>query len=189
MVTAFNLATRNARQERRRRLLAGGVLACLVLALAAQLGIWGLLRRRDAGIAERLGAMERELSRHQDEVRAVMAGVSGDLRARHAAKVAALNGILEAATFSWSGLLHELERSVPPGVALGEIQPDPSTGRVGIRGAAKSFGELDRFLRALEERLSFRDVFLHRQSVKRGTDGGPETLEFSITLTYRGRDS
>ena len=42
---------------------------------------------------------------------------------------------------------------------------------------------------SLEERLPFRDVFLHRQSVKRGTDGGPETLEFSITLTYRGRDS
>jgi len=189
MVTAFNLATRDVHRERRRRLLAGGVLLCLALALAAQVGIWGLLRQRDAGIAERLGSMERELSRHQNEVRTVMAGVSGDLVKRHAAKVAVLNGLLEAAAFSWSGLLQELERSVPPGVVLGEIQPDPSTGRVGLRGAAKSFGELDRFLRALEERLPFRDVFLRRQSVKRGADGEPETLEFSITLTYQGRDS
>jgi len=36
-------------------------------------------------------------------------------------KVAVFNKILEASAFSWTGLLMELERAVPPGVSLSEI--------------------------------------------------------------------
>ncbi len=189
VISGFNLATRSYRGERRQRLLAACAVLCLFLLLAAQVGVWATLRQRDAVIADRLSAMERELLRHQDEVRAVRTGIAGDAVRRYEAKVAALNGILEAAAFSWSGLLNELERSVPPGVALSEISPDTRTGRVALRGAARTFAELSQFLRVLEQRTAFGEVFLLRQAVKKSTGGGPDTMEFSIVLTYRGRDS
>jgi len=189
VTSGFNLATRDYRRDRRQRQLAAVAVLCLLLLLAAQVGVWATLRQKDAAIADRLSAMERELLRHQDGVRAIRAGVAGDAVKRYEAKVAALNGILEAAAFSWTGLLNELERSVPPGLALSEISPDTRSGRVGLRGTARTFAELDQFLRVLEQRTAFGDVFLLRQAVKRGSGAGPETLEFSVVLTYRGRDS
>lgn len=185
----FNLATRNYRRERRRRLLTGGGAVGLLLLLAAQVGVWATFRQKEAAIAERLAVMERELARHQDEVRAVRAGLAGDALKRYEAKVAALNSILEAAAFSWSGLLLELERSVPPAVTLSEISPDTTSGRVALRGAARTFADLGQLLRGLEQRTAFENVFLLRQALKRPAGGGPETLEFSISFTYRGRNS
>ena len=179
VISGFNLATRSYRTERRQRQLAAVAVLCLLLLLAAQVGGWATLRQKDSAIAARLSVMERELLRHQDEVRAIRAGVPADAVKRYEAKVAALNDILEAAAFSWSGLLTELERSVPPGVALSEISPDTRTGHVALRGTVRTFAELDQFLRVLEQRTAFGDVFLLRQAVKRSTGGGPDTMEFS----------
>lgn len=190
MVTpGFNLASRDYRRERRRHLLGVGVAACLLALLAVQLGLWATLRQGDTAIADRLESMERELRLRQDEVRTIRAGLAADAVTQYEAKVAALNEILEAAAFSWSGLLLELERSIPPGVTLAEIQPDVRSGRVALRGSAKSFADLGKLLRGLEQRTSFTDVFLLRQAVKRSPGGGPEVLEFSVTLTYRGHES
>lgn len=189
VAAGFNLATRDYRHERRQRLLAGAAAIFLLLLLAVQVWYWAALRQKDAAIADQLSVKERELLRHQDDVRAIRAGFTGDAVKRYEAKVAALNSVLEAAAFSWSGLLTELERSVPPGVALAEISPDTRTGRVALHGAARTFADLGRFLRGLEQRTAFAEVFLLRQAARRPTAGGPETLEFSIVLTYRGRDS
>ncbi len=189
VIAGFNLASRSYRGERRRQRLAAGAGLVLLLVLVAQVGIWTTIRQKDAAIADRLGVMERELQKHQDEVRAVRSGVAADALKKYEAKVAALNNILEAAAFSWSGLLNELERSVPPGVALSEILPDTRTGRVALRGTARSFAELSQFLRVLEQRTTFGNVFLLRQAVKKSTGGGPDTMEFAVELTYRGRDT
>jgi len=184
--SGFNLATRDYRQERRRRRLLLGLTALLLVCLVGQVGGWALLRQRDRAIASRLAAMETELRRHTAEVRTVRTGVSGEAVKRYEARVAALNQILEAAAFSWSGFLSELERSVPPGVLLNEIQPDPVTGQVSLRGTAKGFAELGRLLHGLEERPVFTDVFLLRQAERRLGAIGPEVLDFSVAMTYRG---
>ena len=131
--------------------------------------------------------MEAEFRRHQDGLRAVRAGIPDEAVKRYEAKVLAFNRILEASAFSWTGLLTELERAQPPGIALIEILPELTTGQVTLRGTAPSFEDLGRFLRGLEGRMAFREVYLIRQTERKGLGGGQEGLEFVVTFLYEGR--
>jgi hypothetical protein len=188
VMQGFNLATADYRQSRRRTLLIGGVAVVLAVLLAVQLVLWVGLQRETQATGARLASMDTEIRRLQKEVRAARAAIPAEEMKQYEARVAAYNQILEASTFSWIGLLVELERSVPPGVVLGEIQPDPGTGRVALRGTARTFEELTLLLRGLEERTVFHDVYLMRQAVKKPLTGsGPELLEFSVNLVYKGR--
>lgn len=211
LIPGFNLAASNYRRSRREVILAAGMVAALSLLLVGQLALWAALRRgysvEDVAhavrrarldpwvgprgeaddVRERLARLEAELRRHQEEVRAAQASVPGEAIKRYEAKVGAYNQILEASAFSWTGLLVELERSVPPFVSLGEIHPDLGTGQVNLRGVARSFDDLSLFLRGLEERIAFREVYLLRQTERKGTPGGQEGLDFSISLGYQGR--
>lgn len=188
-MAGFNLAPADFRRIRRQRLLAAGALGVLLLLLAGQLAAWVWLRHDAGGVAERLQRMEQQLSRHEAEVRTARAEIPAAALKRYEVRVTAYNAILEAAAFSWIGLLVELERSVPPHVFLREIAPDLATGQVTLRGSARSFDDLTRLLRGLEQRTTFREVFLLQQLQKKGQDGGPDTLDFTVTLTYRTADA
>jgi Tfp pilus assembly protein PilN len=188
LIPGFNLASANYRRARRDTILGGCAVAALGLLLLAQLGAWAAGRADRLAVAERLTRMEGELRRYQDEVRAVLASVPGEAMKQYELKVRAYNQILEASAFSWMGLLVELERSVPPAVRLSEIQPDLPSGRVLLRGVARSFDDLGLFLRGLEERTAFRDVYLLRQAEQKAQAGKAEGLEFAVSLIYeRGR--
>jgi len=188
-MAGFNLAPADFRRIRRGRLLAAGALGLLLLLLAGQLAAWAWVRRDAGGVAERLLRMEQQLSQHEAEVRTARADVPAAALKRYEVRVAAYNKILEAAAFSWIGLLVELERSVPPNVFLREIAPDLSTGQVTLRGNARSFDDLTRLLRGLEQRTTFREVFLLNQAQTKSQDGGPETMDFTVTLIYRTADA
>jgi Tfp pilus assembly protein PilN len=187
LITGFNLAAGNYRRERHRVLLAAGVLAVLVLLLIGQVAAWYAVRRDARATGSRLAQMEAEFRRHQDGLRAVRAGISEEAVKRYEGKVAALNKILEASAFSWTGLLMELERAVPPGATLSEIHPDLASGRVMLRGTARTFDDLRQLLRGLEERTAFRDVYLTRQAERKTQGGEQQDLDFAVTLTYQGR--
>jgi Tfp pilus assembly protein PilN len=189
VMAGFNLAPADYRRIRRQRLLAGAAAAILVLLLAAQLAAWAWVRRDAEGVADRFLRMDRELSQHEAKVRAARAEVPAAVLKQYEVRVAAYNKILEAAAFSWIGLLVELERSVPPHVYLREIAPDLATGHVTMRGNARSFDDLTRLVRGLEQRTPFREVFLLHQGEKKAQDGGPITLDFTVALTYRGSES
>lgn len=95
------------------------------------------------------------------------------------------NRILESASFPWMDLLYELEDSLPPGVSLKEIQPDFAASKVVLNGLALSFEDLHGFLRSLEKRKAFTEVFLLKQwktKTNRGIRG--DSWEFSISLSY-----
>lgn len=187
LIAGFNLATGDYRRERREVILAAGVVTLLACVLIGQAAAWFVVRQDARGTGSRLAQMEAEFRRHQDGLRAVRAGIPDTAVKRYEVKVAALNKILEASAFSWTGLLMELERAVPPEVALSEIQPDLASGQVTLRGTARSFDGLGRFLRGLEERTAFRDVYLMRQAERKVPAGGQEELDFAVTLTYQGR--
>jgi hypothetical protein len=57
---------------------------------------------------------------------------------------------------------------------------------VNLRGVARSFDDLGLFLRGLQERIAFRDVYLLRQAERKSQAGKPEGLEFSVSLIYQG---
>jgi len=188
VMAGFNLAPADYRRIRRQRLLAGAAVAALLLLLAAQIAAWAWVRRDAEGVAERFLRMDRELSQHEAKVRAARGEVPAAVLKKYEVQVTAYNKILEAAAFSWIGLLVELERSVPPHVYLREITPDLATGQVTLRGNARAFDDLTRLLRGLEQRTPFRDVFLLHQGEKKAQNGGPITLDFTVTLIYRTRE-
>ncbi len=183
----FNLAAADYRQTRRQAILAAGVVSLLSLVLVGQIVVWFGTRREGGGIGERLARMEQEFRHHQEDVRVIRAGIPAEAIKQYEAKVAVYNQILEASAFSWTGLLVELERSVPPGVFLSEIAPDLATGQVSLHGVARSFDDLSLFLRGLEDRTAFRDVYLLRQAERKASPGGQEGLDFGVSLVYRGR--
>jgi len=188
MLTAgFNLATGDYRKSRREVLLAAGVVAVLALLLLGQVTAWVVVRRDARATGSRLAQMEADFRRHQDGIRAIRAGLPSEAVKRYEAKVAAFNTILEASAFSWTGLLVELERAQPPGIALSEIYPELTTGQVALRGTAHTFGDLGRFLHGLQERTALRDVYLMRQAERKTQAGGQEGLEFAVTFVYEGR--
>jgi len=186
-MTGFNLAGTNYRRARRDMFLSVCALAVLGLLLVGQIAVWAAGYGERKAIAQRLVRMEGEIRKHQEEVRSVLAGVPDGASKRYEERVKAYNQILEASAFSWIGLLVELERSVPPSVFLGEIHPDLATGGVNLRGTARSFEDLTLFLRGLQERTAFRDVYLLRQAERKSQSGGKaEGLEFSVSLVYQG---
>jgi Tfp pilus assembly protein PilN len=187
VMQSFNLASTDYRRSRRRTRFLAGSAVLLLLLLAGQLALWADTRRETQATSARLASVDTEIRRLQEEGRAARAAIPAEALKQYEARVAAYNQILEASAFSWIGLLVELERSVPPGVVLGEIQPDLPTGRVSLRGTARTFEALTLLLRGLEERTLFRDVYLLHQSVKKPTEGRPESLEFLVNLIYKGR--
>jgi Tfp pilus assembly protein PilN len=185
LIVGFNLASANYRRARRDVILGACAVAVLGLLFAGQVATWAAGRGERTAIALRLARMEGEFRRHQEEVRAALASVPEEIVKRYQVRVKAYNQILEASAFSWIGLLVELERSVPPSVFLKEISPDLATGRVSLRGVARSFEDLSLLLRGLEERIAFRDVFLLHQTELQNQAGRPEGLEFSVSLIYQ----
>jgi Tfp pilus assembly protein PilN len=186
LISGFNLASTNYRRARRDLILSLCAVTALSLLLVGQIAMWAAGRGERWAVAQRLARMEGELRRHQEDVRTVLARVPGEAMKRHEARVKAYNQILEASVFSWMGLLVELERSVPPSVFLSEIHPDLASGEVNLRGVARSFDDLGLFLRGLQERIAFRDVYLLRQAERKSQAGKPEGLEFSVSLIYQG---
>jgi Tfp pilus assembly protein PilN len=185
LIVGFNLASANFRRARRDVILGACAVAVLGLVFVGQVATWAAGRGERAAIALRLARMEGEFRRHQEELRTALASVPEETTKRYQVRVKAYNQILEASAFSWIGLLVELERSVPPSVFLKEISPDLATGRVSLRGVARSFEDLSLLLRGLEERTAFRDVFLLHQTELQNQAGRPEGLEFSVSLIYQ----
>jgi len=187
VITGFNLSASDFRRNRRTLLLVTAASAVLILVLVGQLLVWVAQRRANQAVEARLAGMEAEFDRHQSQAQAVRARIPAETLKQYETKVAAYNQILEASTFSWIGLLVELERSVPPGVTVSSIQPDLSSGKVALRGEAGSFDNLTKLLRGLEQRAGFRDVFLLHQTTRKTPGGGPEVVDFSVSLIYEGR--
>lgn len=187
LISGFNLAASDYRRGRRELVLAAALVAALALLLAGQIALWAAGRQESRAVASRLAGMEAEFRRHQDDVRAAQAAIPDEALKRYEAKVGVYNQILEASAFSWTGLLVELERSVPPFVSLGEIHPDLASRVVRLRGTARSFEDLGLFLRGLEERTAFRDVYLLHQAERKAASVGQDGLEFAVSLVYQGR--
>lgn len=159
------------------------------LAVAAATTAHGLyyrsLARAIVPAEARLRAVEAEARRLEA---AHAGGVPAETREALAAlpaQVEAYNEILAAAAFPWTGLLMELEASLPPHVGLTAIQPDPGSGAVTLQGLARTFADLTAFITLLEQRAPFPEVQLLRHSEQaRGAGEGARPQDFAIRLQY-----
>lgn len=90
------------------------------------------------------------------------------------------NGIIEQKNYDWLLFLDRLEGVVPQGIALSNLEPNPNKGELKLGGVAKSFGNIRKFVRNLEESGFFHDVYLVNHSESQGADGQKVT-SFNIT--------
>lgn len=187
----INLASDEyARARRQWRWASLALAAALVLTAGHVWVAWALLSARPSA-AGRIARLGEEVARLEGQSvgpgRPLSGPLGPDKSKALGTRVARYNRILEAAAFSWSGLLSEFERAVPPDVALVTIQPDVGASTVTVQGLARRFDDVGALLRALEERPAFREVFLLHQAERKGQGGAASGLEFTIAMRYRGR--
>ncbi len=133
----------------------------------------------------RLQVLQREVRRLEAQLAPRVPPETRQAIAALPARVEAYNQIITAGAFSWSGLLMELEASLPPHVGLTGIQADPASGVVTLQGQAKSFAEVTTFVHLLEQRPAFRDVYLLRHAEQGRSGGeGARLQDFTIRLHY-----
>ncbi len=103
-----------------------------------------------------------------------------------------VNQLAQKRRFSWTQLLHDLEETCPPGIAIGKIQRDAHAATMMISGHAASMGELQALMSQLQTRSAFRRPVLHHHQLADSSspegaaerDGG--RVEFSVTVEYHG---
>ncbi len=189
VIRGFNLATSDYRRVRHQSWLASAAAGVLALVLLGQAAYWAVLRHQTSGLQTRVAAVELQAQAQEQKARAARRGPAVDLKA-YEAKVAAYNKILEESTFSWTGLLFELERVVPPTVELQDIQPDLATGRVTLSGTTRSYEDVTQFVHALSQRPAFKAVNLLREAESKAEPRPgrpPKEVSFGVTLTYEGK--
>jgi Tfp pilus assembly protein PilN len=179
-----NLATRPFYNERRVNavLLALGV---LVVALTA-FNVWQLLTltSRDAALVSTVRQSETTARQLREDAARARASID---RERLEAVLDAsneANALIERRVFSWTGLLNQLETTLPPGVRVRTIRPVEDEGRLRIELVvlARRAEDVEAFVERLQETGSFRDVFTRSESTQ---DSG--LLEVMIEGVYAGR--
>ncbi len=99
-----------------------------------------------------------------------------------------LNTVIERQRFSWTLLLDEIERIIPPTVYLVALQPQvDASGAVMVRMEAigQSIEALSRFIGDLERTDTFRDVAVSSEAHGE-VDGDPE-IQLTMTVQYLPR--
>ena len=98
-----------------------------------------------------------------------------------------INNIIKGRSFSWSGLLTQLEKDTIPNISLVSLTPkvDKDKVRIDIRGVGKDLETITRFMDRLERSPSFQDLFL-LHSTDAELDG-ERLVNFSMELEYTGR--
>ena len=97
-----------------------------------------------------------------------------------------INNIIKGRSFSWSGLLTQLEKDTISNISLVSLTPkvDKDKVRIDIRGV-KDLETITRFMDRLERSPSFQDLFL-LHSTDAELDG-ERLVNFSMELEYTGR--
>jgi len=98
-----------------------------------------------------------------------------------------INNIIKGRSFSWSGLLTQLEKDTISNISLVSLTPkvDKDKVRIDIRGIGKDLETITRFMDRLERSPSFQDLFL-LHSTDAELDG-ERLVNFSMELEYTGR--
>lgn len=182
----LNLARESDRPPGWRRPAGWAAAALLVAAATLAHGLYYRSLVRSTAPAEaRLRALEADARRVEAQHTAAIPAETRAALAALPARVEIYNRILVAAAFSWTGLLMELEASLPPNVGLASIQPDPASGTVTLQGLAKGFADITAFITLLEQRVAFHDVQLLRHSEQaRGGAEAAHLQDFTLRLQY-----
>jgi Tfp pilus assembly protein PilN len=178
MNSPLNLASRPFRNERLPRVLLWAAWAgALALTLVHGFVVRDLL-------PERTSARHAEAQHLEETLKTTAARVAAgksDVSVESLKLWTALKAIVDGRAFSWTGLLADLERVVPPGVRIASLSPEQKDGRTRLKLEAlvRKPEESLEFLRALEARPQFSLVY--PLSVTEDSDGRRHT---SYSMLY-----
>ena len=166
-----NLSTRPFYNERAVQL----VLGLLVVLVGVVTGFNILELVRLTASQRTLGAHAVESEGEAARLRTEAAGIRAQINTKELEIVAnaarEANGIIDQRAFSWSGLLDQLEETLPDDVRITGIEP--SLDRQGqfvitINVQARRSEDIDQFIESLEKTGSFRDVITPAESNDEG---------------------
>lgn len=179
MKFSINLASENVRVLKQIRLV-------LVLASIALVGIAiaevmdGLAAQRQLDVeTARVAELTQQRLKVEERLQQEGLALTKEGRAAVRARVEAANRMIGQRLFLWSKLLSDLERSIPSGVSLTSIQPQPSTATVTLKGEALTLARLTDCVIELEKSGVFHEVFLTDQ---KGQQDG--TVSFTLHARY-----
>jgi len=172
----LNLASQPFRNERLPVLLLGvAAIAVLALTLQHALILRELLPGKTSGTRKEAAALDAESARLRAEARSLRAP-----RAEPAgmAEWGLIKELVDRRAFSWTLLFAHLESVLPYGVRLVSIAPSLRKGEVliGVEAEARRPEDAREFVRRLEGREEFDDVYLREEG-----DSG----EVRFTMKYR----
>lgn len=160
---ALNLASRPFHNERLPNLLAVVGLGLALLGSAYHVFLAReVMPDRTSALTQKLAEMEAESAR----LRQAASDLRGDRPdAGTVAQWTQLKDLVDRRVFSWSGLFSVLEDTIPDGVRLVSVVPKMEKGQVGLQivAEARTFDEALGFMRALEDRPEFSDVWPSRR--------------------------
>jgi type IV pilus assembly protein PilN len=96
-----------------------------------------------------------------------------------------LNGVIQRKAFSWTQVMMELERLMPPHVHVLSIRPEVKDNQVQLEMAVAgdTRENVNAFVKALEDSETFRNPQLKSEDVKQASNG-PSEIEFQLTTVY-----
>lgn len=175
----INLATKIYLNTRRLRLCT----AAALLLLAALL----FYNVRNIGArAEEMKRLTNEMAAMEDRFKVESKGIPEKEYNALLARIGFANAVIEKKTYNWLALLDALEQTVPDGVAITSIEPEPKSQGLKLAGVARGFNNLRIFMERLEDSEFFTDLYLQSQ----GDAKLSETIEgitFSLTCRVTGK--
>jgi Tfp pilus assembly protein PilN len=162
-----NLATRPFYNDRIVRVgIAVGVL--LVGALTAFNGMQVVaLNARHDEMSQRAEAAERQTADYRQQAQTIRQALNTDEMSAVQRAAAQANTLIERRVFSWTDLFNQFERTLPPDVRIGAVEPQvDSTGRllIQITVFSRDPEDLNAFMDQLEVSGRFREVLSRQDS-------------------------
>lgn len=170
----INLATRTYINHRLVNRIFAITSAILLLML-----VWNA-RNIFTGLGE-INRLKADISKYESQLSARPDGVSDQDYARMQSNIRFYNGIINRKTSDWIGLLDQLEKVTPEGIALTSFAPDPKTKEIKIEGEARTFSKVRNYLEKLEESKAFRNVQLQSHQETATTDKG-RIVKFAVSF-------
>jgi type IV pilus assembly protein PilN len=149
----INLTTRTYLNYRRiNQVVVTGIV--LLLALLA----WNV-SRVSSGLGE-LHRFRAESAEFESRLSGRPAGVSENDYNKMLASIRFFNAVIERKSFSWLGLLEQLENATPEGIALTSLSQEKKKDVLKIEGVAKNFGMVRAYMEKLGDSKGFVEILL-----------------------------
>ena len=182
MHVRLNLASNPLQTHR--RFLAASTLAGTIAALVFLVLGWHVysVRKADEALHARIDQASREMATLIRQHEALEQFFKRPENARLADRSLFLNSLIDQKSLNWTRMFMDLEKVLPSGVRLVNIEPRTEKGRVQIHFLAHAANDeaKQQFLRALEKSPAFSDV----QESQEGPDEHGAGVQISLTATY-----